>query len=327
MNLNGGMYSATDQSLSWNIDSHGNFSASSLNLALEKISSLFMFIFTGYIYNWHVYCGANERRNDIQSILIELTQSISNRGHLLCFDSYFTSVPIVRYLATKGIGSLGMPRKDRRLIPNDIRNPPSNMQRGECIFRASNNLLSLLYKDKRDIRILTNSFGQETDNNGRPAALNAYNQLMHGDISNQYISYYHFGHKSVKWYKALFISTLETSISNAFQLYKLKNPNTRLSSLKFREELAYALIQNSLNWQHLRLLARPEPRIIRGLHMISTRKQRNCYICSTAENRKTTSYFCVICDENVCPEHVIIFSILNYVFIRETNGRTLNKVN
>ena len=44
------------------------------------------------------------------------------------------------------------------------------------------------------------------------------------DKSNQNISYYHSKNKSIKWYRTLFVSALETTITNAYQLYKLRFP-------------------------------------------------------------------------------------------------------
>ena len=122
------------------------------------------------------------------------------------------------------------------------------------------------------------------------------------DKANQSIAFYHFNHKSIKWYKTLFVSILETSISNAYCLYKARNPNTSLKALKFREELSLALVQDYLTERNQQVLARPNSRIILGLHHLEMREQHNCHICSTRENRKTTKYYCVECNFNVCPD-------------------------
>ena len=97
------------------------------------------------------------------------------------------------------------------------------------------NMLCFVYKDNRRIRMLTNVYGIALQENGRPQALNDYNFLMRGvDKSNQNISYYRFKHKSIKWYRILFISALETTIFNSFQLYRLRFPTTGKNTLKFR---------------------------------------------------------------------------------------------
>ena len=132
--------------------------------------------------------------------------------------------------------------------------------------------------------------------NNKPVALIEYNRWMRGvDKSNQYVSYYHTSHKAVKWWKALFISLVETSITNAHLLYKLRNP-FGFDQLRFREELMIDLLQLSQNINQLN----PLERIIPGLHEIGIRDQRNCSICSTATARKTTTYYCINCNKNVC---------------------------
>ncbi|HRP37562.1 MAG TPA: hypothetical protein PLS50_07180 [Candidatus Dojkabacteria bacterium] len=115
------------------------------------------------------------------------------------------------------------------------------------------------------------------------------------NTSNQLLSNYHFEHRSIKWYKTLAISFLETSVANAYILYKIRNPFTAIKHLNFRENLILELIsQRNLN--HPREIER----IIPNLHQLDKREQRNCVLCSQNENRKTTIFYCVECDKNMC---------------------------
>jgi len=259
----------------------------------------------GYIYNWEVYCGAGQRLDNASlahEVITRLVEGLHNRGHLVCFDSYYTNVPTVKYLATRGFGCLGMLRQNRKFIPQVIKRPQEPLEPGEALFRRSGNLLCFIFKDKKEIRMLTNVYGNAFNGNGKPQALFDYNFLMRGvDKSNQSNSYYHFRHKSIKWYKTLFISVLESTVSNAYQLYKLRFPLTGKKPLMFRESLATDLAQEYITQKHRRLLLSSNLRIIPGLHEISTRNQKNCFICSTNESRKTTIYYCIECDKNVCP--------------------------
>ena len=218
---------------------------------------------TGYVWNWYVYSGAvvGRRANGVHNLIVDLTQDLHNRGHRLYYDSFFIFVPTVRYLATKGIASAGMLRKNRRLIPDDVKQAPDTLQRGETHFMRVNSLLCFVYRDKRDIRFLTNCHGNQIGENGRPEALINYNIFARGvDKANQSNSFYHFSHRSLKWYKTLFISLLETAISNAYCLYMFQNPNSSLKSLKFRERLASSLYQDYITERNQQSLTRANKR-------------------------------------------------------------------
>ncbi len=257
----------------------------------------------GYVYNLEVYCGAREKKstNLAQDVVSHLVEGLQNRGHILCFDSYYTSVPLAKSLSIRGFGCLGMLKANRKFIPTIIKNPPP-MKEKEGYFQKLGNLMCFVFKDKREVRMLTNVYGISFENNENPQALNDYNLLMRGvDRSNQMISYYHFKHKSIKWYRTLFISILETTIANAYQLYRCRFPLTGMNLLKFRESLATDLVQDFLTQQNEKIRLGPSKSIIIGLHEIGIQSQRNCCICSTSERRKTTIYYCIDCNKSVCP--------------------------
>ena len=87
---------------------------------------------------------------------------------------------------------------------------------------------------------------------------------------------------------------------NAYVLYKLRNPFTAKKHLNFREDLVQELLQEYINSRNIELLVQEVERIILNLLHIQKREQRNCVICSTTDQRKTSVYYCVECDENVC---------------------------
>jgi len=136
--------------------------------------------FSGYVYNWKVYTGAdgarrnsqnnnwndlaissqrNQRTNHAYKIVTELTNILANRNHIVSFDSFYSYLNVVKHLARKGIGSVGTLDKRRRLMPQDIKNPNANMGLRETIFRRSENIMTLVFKDKKFVRIITNVHG------------------------------------------------------------------------------------------------------------------------------------------------------------------------
>ena len=84
--------------------------------------------------------------------------------------------------------------------------------------------MTLVFKDKNYVRLISNIHGKGLDATARPIALRDYNLWARGvDLSNQMVANYHHDHKSIKWYKILALSFLETSIANAYVLYKNQN--------------------------------------------------------------------------------------------------------
>jgi len=134
------------------------------------------------------------------------------------------------------------------------------------------------------------------------------------DKGNQNSAYYHNNHKSLKWWKTIFNSLIKVSINNAYILYKTRNPFTARTPLKFRERLVEQLIELYLREaHHQRIASLPRGRIIAGMHQIGQRKQKNCFICSTRSNRKTSEYYCIECDKQICvhPCFYILHTKLN----------------
>ena len=119
------------------------------------------------------------------------------------------------------------------------------------------------------------------------------------DLSNQMIASYNNTHKSIKWYKTLALSFMETSIVNSYQIYKLRNPRSPKTHLKFREDLVIDLIEDYIDEKAQQQMNQPTQRLISGLYHIGKRSQRRCRVCSTDESKKTTVFYGLECDENV----------------------------
>ena len=274
---------------------------------------------TGYVYNWKVYTGAEGRRNNLEGqnqngegrnsnsqgsapkIMNTIAELTNNRGHVVCFDSYYCYLQVVQHLARKSIGCVATLDSRRKFFPNEIKKPSSTMENQQTVFRRNNNLMALIFKDKNYVRIVSNMHGKEFDARGRPIALRDYNLWARGvDLSNQMVANYHNDHKSIKWYKILALSFLETSISNAYILYKHQNEFAAKKHLNFREDLVQELLQEYVNSRQIQLNNNHSQRIIMNMHHIGKREQKHCVVCSTINHRKTSVFYCVECDENVC---------------------------
>jgi len=140
-------------------------------------------------------------------------------------------------------------------------------------------------------------YGKRLGIGNKPVALLNYNKYARGvDRSNQFLAYYSFEHRSRKWWKYIFNSLIETSIANAWILYKSKNPLQCKDQLQFREGLVTELIERHVRQPTLG----PVQRLIPGLHKIALGDQKNCSVCSSAKNRKTSKFCCVDCQKTMC---------------------------
>ena len=131
----------------------------------------------GYVCSWKVYTGAErrennaeERKNNIEDskpkifkTIVELTNNFVNLGHVICFDSYYSYLEVIKHLARRNFGCIGTLNKQRKFLPNIIKNP-TGMETGQTIFRRTNNIMTLVYKDKNYVRLFSNVHGREFEN-------------------------------------------------------------------------------------------------------------------------------------------------------------------
>ena len=96
-----------------------------------------------------------------------------------------------------------------------------------------------------------------------------------------------------------YLQVLDMTITNAYQLYKARNPLFHNTLLEFREQLVISLVIDLVNEKYTRTL-QANTRLISGLHKLSQRDQRKCVVCSTKRRPKKPVYYCVQCDQNLC---------------------------
>jgi len=260
---------------------------------------------SGYVYDWILYegkQGPTPKKNLAANIVTQLVRGLENKGHRLYTDNYYTSVDLALSLMDKQIGLTGTIRSNRKKLPKEVLKK-KDVERGQILTARSGNILFMRWKDKRDIfMISTVTDASRVRMTEKPNMIKDYVQNMRGvDRGDQMSSYYNFDHRSVKWWKRILFSLMETSILNSFILYKnVTKMNT--SFLSYREYIIYEL-WNDHKKKLVQLTQSPlvEARLNQS-HEISKRERRNCFVCSTTEERKTTSFYCVQCKKNVHPE-------------------------
>jgi len=81
----------------------------------------------------------------------------------------------------------------------------------------------------------------------KPKCVIDYNTHVHGvDTADQYLTYYPFICKSVKWPKKVFFYLLQCCLFNSYVTFSKNNPNSHKSFLDFMSGITKNLIHTSI---------------------------------------------------------------------------------
>ena len=131
----------------------------------------------------------------------------------------------------------------------------AKLKQDETVYHHKNNLLVLKWMDKREVYILsglhraTNVISKKTNYKGQkvtiPKPVFLYNRYMSGvDLTDQFLQYYSFLCKSVKWSKKFFMHCLNMVILNAQILHK-KYSDSKITHWQFRIQLVKHMLSNA----------------------------------------------------------------------------------
>jgi hypothetical protein len=125
---------------------------------------------TKFIYWFDIYCGKNleaEVRVEAPSrqggsaygVIMHLVQGLEGKGHCVVMDNFFTSIPLFRDLASKGIYATGTIRSNRIGIPSHLKNTRMwrRCEQGhlEWAMHASRELSCVMWKDKCPVLLIS----------------------------------------------------------------------------------------------------------------------------------------------------------------------------
>ena len=102
----------------------------------------------------------------------KLTKKIQGCGHKLYMDNYLSSPDLFDDLATKKIYCCGTVRPNRKGMPQDLGPKRMTLQWGNLQVQTRGDLTAILWRDKRNVHILTNMHdapaeGNFCDDNGK----------------------------------------------------------------------------------------------------------------------------------------------------------------
>jgi len=188
---------------------------------------------TGYTCDMKVYLGKDRQRmaqhvTATHATVTELTRKIEGRGHNLYMDSFFSSPELFDDLAKKHIYCCGTVRPNSKGMPQDLRPKMTKLKRGDICVRTRADLTAVLWRDKRDICMLTNIHSAPVDGNFcnevgkaiKPQIVMDYNHHMgYVDKGDRMANSYSISRRTFKWTKKLFFHLLDLAILNSYILH------------------------------------------------------------------------------------------------------------
>ena len=151
-----------------------------------------------------------------QAVVLSLVESFHHKGHHLYMDNLYTSPTLFAILSASG--ACGTLRTNRKGVPHSIKT--SKLSKGDVVTASTEgDMLFLKWKDKREVSLLTTIHDDSsvlkerhsrlvsggTEEISKPYAIDQYNKFMGGvDQQDQFLSYYGFSRRTVKWWKKVF---------------------------------------------------------------------------------------------------------------------------
>ena len=259
---------------------------------------------------------------------MQLVEGFEQKGHHVYMDNLYTSIPLFESLMRAGIGACGTVRINRRGLPTEIK---KTIKKGEVVHNKKNGILALKWKDKRDVSMLSTIHNHSMvikrrrtrlaaggfEEIQKPLVVDQYNSFMGGvDRNDQLLSYYGFAHRTVKWWKRLFLHLLDIAVINSYTMYTESRQDKRLLTHKeFRISLAKALLFQSgepveaLPHQPGLVETQPYLRLTERHFLEHTPSlpcgQPQCYECSVCTYKKgrgrvRTTFRCKQCQVALC---------------------------
>ena len=289
---------------------------------------------TGVVLDIIVYTGTdvdipgNDPLGHSGSVVKKLMSPYLGSGHILYTDNFYTSPNLADYLHQNNTGLVGTVRANRKGMPKF----PSKMNTGQVIRKKKGQKMTLKWKDRRDVHMLSTIHKGTMVDSGKkdhvthepvmkPDVVVDYTKNMRlVDKSDMQIGSIDCLRRSQKWYKKLFYHMVDISMLNAYNLYVLKTKK-RKQLRKFAFVVIKQLLQlhGKENWRRPgRKMQSTEDRIspndwvkqhyLAQLPSAGKRKvgQRACHVCYNSEKRvrvrKHVSTWCKTCDVALCYE-------------------------
>uniref|UniRef100_A0A671SK44 PiggyBac transposable element-derived protein domain-containing protein n=1 Tax=Sinocyclocheilus anshuiensis TaxID=1608454 RepID=A0A671SK44_9TELE len=251
----------------------------------------------GYTVDFAVYTGKNNFPTghglSYDAVTSLLDRTVLGSGYHVYMDNFYTSPKLLSDLFALKFGACGTYRDNRKDCPRNAANSLIKKSvRGSIRWIRDKHLVSVCstihaaYTGDTVQRRVKTQNGWRTKSFPCPAPVTAYNQQMGGvDLSDQLLQYYSTQHKTMKWYRKLFLHFLDIAATNAFivhkELYELCGVSQKIPPKRTSVD-------------HV-----PFP----GAEQASdaTTGRRTCVLCKAKHGkRQDTPWKCQACDVHLC---------------------------
>lgn len=281
----------------------------------------------GTILCFRVYTGSGDAevagKGHAYKVVMKLMDGKLQSGHTLYMDNFYNSYELAKKLLDLNTYCTGTLRKSLKSNPKEV--VTKKLAKGENMSMYRDNVHVGMWKDKRPVLYLTtecenkmipvaNKRGQVTM---KPTAIAQYNKFMSGiDRQDQMMAYYPCERKTLRWYKKLFVHTIQLMLVNSLKFYNRYSGAKTMTLFDFRLSIINSLLPES---------APPlvNSRASAGLHTISKItekradgrriKRKTCRFCAKKKKRVDTLFHCTQCPNQpgLCMEcfdnyHVIL---------------------
>jgi len=270
-----------------------------------------------------MYLGKDRQRaaqhlTATDATVTNLTRRVEGVGHKLYIDNFFTSPDLYDDLIQKKIYCCGTVRLNRQGMPKDLKHKTLRLKRGDIRVRTRGDLTAVVWRDKRDVGMLTNihdppskgNFRDEHGNAIKPAIVADYNRHMgYVDKADRMANSYMANRRTWKWTKKLFFHLLDMTILNSYILLSTCG-GKKISHRDFRLTLVMEMLARAGH--------EPRPSMAVGRPTLApaniTRSdtrhnkhwparnptKRRCRVCSERGVTQTVRSKCEKCDVVLC---------------------------
>jgi hypothetical protein len=216
----------------------------------------------------------HEKRDGVNATLFPVQELLSTydydeANYVLWTDNWYTSLEMCKLCIGRKVHCGGTTKVNRKGLPREGIFPkkgPGKMVKGSvrCMKMPGQDIYFTAWQDNKPVHMLSTfrpnlqkimrksaNLGWKRAEIDSHSLIPAYNHGMGGtDRMDQLNSYYSFQHKGIKWTHRIFSHFLGVSVVNASILYNHSNPQAKLSSIEFFDEIIKSLadLQKTYNW-------------------------------------------------------------------------------
>ncbi|XP_030640078.1 piggyBac transposable element-derived protein 4-like [Chanos chanos] len=285
----------------------------------------------GYTVDFSVYSGRKKFPTG-QGLSYDSVMSLVDRrylgsGYHVYTDSFYTSPKLFRDLFACKFGACGAYRESRRDCPRSSVNALTEKSpRGTYRWIRDGPLLFVKWMDTREVSVCSTIHTAYAGDAVRrkvkckqgvwttksfpcPSPVVEYNKLMGGvDLSEQLIQYHAAQHKTLKWYRKLFLHFLDIAATNAYILHKELQQQDSMTPKAFMEELTAQLCGVTQKRQKTPVkkascvhVPVPGAEVVADSRTRASAGRRTCAYCRGERGKNTkTPWKCKACDVYLC---------------------------